>query len=277
MPTIVIDPGHGGIDPGTVGNGYQEKMLVLQTSLLLRDALRRCGFQVIMTRESDTLPLAGGSIGDDLAYRAQLANNNNADLFVSWHVDAASSSDVNGVAVWIHPSTRGTRTDQWAQAIVNGIANSTGQKNRGVYLGDFQVIRDTKMDAVLVESGFITNAVEASNLADTSFQMKEAEGAARAICGIFNIPYNQPVPTPQPSTPTPTPTPTPAPTPTPTPTNQEVWPQWAATAIQNMIDWGIMVGFPDGTWKPDQQVTRAELAVALEKFYEFIRRGGATG
>ncbi|KEO82047.1 N-acetylmuramoyl-L-alanine amidase [Tumebacillus flagellatus] len=273
MPIVVLDPGHGGIDPGTAGNGYQEKMLVLQTSLLLRDALRRCGFQVIMTRESDTLPLPGGSIADDLAYRAQLANQNKADLFVAWHVDSASSSDVNGVAVWIHPSTRGTRTEQWAQAIANGIAANTGQKNRGVYLGDFAVLRDTAMDAVLVESGFITNPTEAANLADTSFQMREAEGAARAICGIFNIPYNAPVPSGQPGTPVPTPAPTPPHAPTPA----EPWPQWARTAIRFMIDNGIMIGFPDGTWKPDGAVTRAEMAVALEKLYEFIRRGGATG
>lgn len=270
MPTVVIDPGHGGRDPGTAGNGYEESMLVLQTGMLLRDALRRCGFRVIMTRESNALPLPNGTIAEDLAYRAQLANGSNADLFVSWHVDSAASSDVNGVAVWIHPSTRGTRTEQLAQTIVNGIAAATGQKNRGVYLGDFQVLRETAADAVLVESGFITNEQEANNLANTHFQMLEAEGAARAICNIFNVPYNQ-LPTPRPDTPAPTPPTPPAPTPV-----KEQWPAWAQESIQHMIDWGIMVGFPDGTWKPNQQVTRAEMAVALEKLYAFLRRGGAS-
>lgn len=256
MPTIVIDPGHGGRDPGTAANGYQEKTLVLQTSLLLRDALVRCGFRVIMTRETDTLPLANGTIDQDLSYRAKIANDNNADLFVAWHVDSTSSTDVSGVAVWIHPSVRGTRTEQWAQTIVNGIAASTGQKNRGVYLGDFQVLRETKMEAVLVESGFITNVEEANNLASPSFQAKEAEGAARAICSLFQVPYNQPPASP--------------------PAAQEAWPDWARDSIAKMISWGVMVGFPDGTWKPDQPVTRAELAVALVKLYDFIRSGGGT-
>ncbi|WP_157721682.1 N-acetylmuramoyl-L-alanine amidase family protein [Tumebacillus avium] len=179
MPLVVIDPGHGGRDPGAVANGFQEKNLVLQTSLLLRDALQRCGFRVIMTRTTDTLPDPNGTIGQDLAYRARLANDAKADLFISWHTDAASTAAVNGVAIWIHPSTREGRTQQWASRIVNAIAAATGQNNRGVYYGDFQVLRDTAMDAVLVESGFITNAAEASRMATRDYQIAAAEGAAR--------------------------------------------------------------------------------------------------
>ena len=104
VPIIVIDPGHGGRDPGAVGNGLQEKNLVLPTALKVRDALRRCGFTVIMTRETDTLPYPSGTIGQDLTYRAQLANRNNADLFISWHADSSSTSTVNGVALWIYPN-----------------------------------------------------------------------------------------------------------------------------------------------------------------------------
>ena len=106
MPLVVIDPGHGGTDPGTVGSGYQEKTLVLQTALRLRDALRRCGFDVIMTRATDTLPLPGGTIAEDLTHRAQIANSASAHLFLSWHVDSVKRPDVNGVAAWIHPSVR---------------------------------------------------------------------------------------------------------------------------------------------------------------------------
>lgn len=98
MPLVVIDPGHGGRDPGTIGNGFQEKTLVLQTALRLRDALRRCGFDVIMTRETDTLPLPGGTIGEDLTHRSQTANAAKAHLYLSWHIDSATRPDVNGVA-----------------------------------------------------------------------------------------------------------------------------------------------------------------------------------
>ncbi|TCP53734.1 N-acetylmuramoyl-L-alanine amidase [Tumebacillus sp. BK434] len=267
MPLVVIDPGHGGRDPGAAGNGYQEKNLVLQTSLLLRDALQRCGFRVIMTRTTDTLPDPDGTIGQDLAYRASIANNAKADLYISWHTDAASSAAVNGSAVWIHPSTRGGRTNQWAERIAAAIASSTGQTNRGVYFGDFQVLRDTVMDAVLVEAGFITNAAEARRMATRDYQIAAAEGAARGVCAIFDLPYNAPArPTPQPGTPS-------TPTPVTPPKQPEVLPAWAEESIRQVIEWGVMTGYEDGTWRPEQAVTRAEMASVLVRFYNFIRSG----
>ncbi|MGB8956868.1 MAG: N-acetylmuramoyl-L-alanine amidase [Tumebacillaceae bacterium] len=277
MPLVVIDPGHGGRDPGTVGNGYEEKTLVLQSALRLRDALRRCGFDVIMTRETDTLPMPGGTIGEDLTHRAQIANGAGAHLYLSWHVDSVNRQDVNGVAAWIHPSARGTRTETIAQRIVNRIAAATGQNNRGVYIGDFAVLRETVMDAVLIEAGFITHVAEVNNLAAPSFQTAQAEGATQAVCDIFGVPY---VPvggtTPSPSVPSPVPV-TPAPTAPAKPVPQTVveeWPEWARDAIRQMIEWNVMVGYEDGTWRPDQTVTRAELASALLRFYNFLRNGG---
>ncbi|HEU4962292.1 MAG TPA: N-acetylmuramoyl-L-alanine amidase [Bacilli bacterium] len=270
MPLVVLDPGHGGRDPGTVGNGYQEKDLVLATSLLIRDALQRCGIRVIMTRQTDTLPLPSGTIGQDLTYRANLANEADADLFLAWHVDYSTNPDVNGVAAWIYPQARGTRTETWAQLIVNAIAQATGQQNRGVYLGDFAVLRETVMDAVLIESGFITNVQEADHLAVPEFQRRAAEAVARAICKIFNLPYVAPV-VPQPTTPPPKPTPTPTPTPLPAPSTDELWPVWAAESIRTVIEWGVMLGYTDGTWRPDKPVTRAELAVVLTRYFDFLQ------
>lgn len=285
MPLVVIDPGHGGRDPGAVANGYQEKNLVLPTSLFLRDALRRSGFDVIMSRETDVLPLANGTIGQDLSYRADIANRAGADLFVSWHADSATSAGVNGVAVWIHPSTRGTRTNLWAQRIVNGIAGATGQANRGVYLGDFAVLRETNMDAVLVEAGFITNPNEAGQLNTTSFQRAQAEGAARAICEIFGVAYQPPAgagggtPPPNPGTGTGTTPPTPTvPTPPTLPTTPtapaENTPIWAQEPIRQVQEWGIMVGDPSGRFRPNDPTTRAELAAVIARLVNFLRNGG---
>lgn len=282
MPTIVIDPGHGGRDPGAVANGFQEKDIVLSTSLKLRDALKRCGFTVIMTRETDVLPYPSGTIGQDLSHRASIANQNNADLFISWHADSYSSATVNGVSVWIHPSTRGARTDQWAQRMVNAMAQETGQSNRGVYIGDFAVLRETNMDAVLVESGFITNPQEAQRLSTPTLQTQQAESTAKALCGIFNLPYVAPAaPTPaRPQQPPPQPpqteqppqgkNPQPA---TPTPDTEEI-PEWAQESIERIRQLGVMNGYPDGTWRPEQTVTRAELAVALMNLYDVLRKEG---
>lgn len=269
MPLVVVDPGHGGRDPGTVGNGSQEKDITLAAAIDLRDALQRCGIQVIMTRTTDSLVMPNGTIGQDLSARADLANRNNVNLFVSWHVDSVSNPEVNGVAAWIYPTTRGTETEAVAQAIVNSIAPATGQLNRGVYRADFAVLRETNMPAVLIESGFITNPKEAARLVTESFRRTQAEATARAICNFFNIPYVAPV------QPTPNPSPSPSPTPTvPTdPFPGEELPSWAKDAILRIYNGGIMTGYEDGTFRAGNPVTRAELAVALVRLYDLVREG----
>lgn len=192
---VVIDPGHGGRDSGAVGRkfGVKEKDINLQAALLLRDALRRCGVKVVMTRETDIWPSHAAFTGQDLEYRAQIANDADADLFVSWHYDAADDSRADGVAVWIHPITRGTQTETWAQKIVTAMAAATGQRDRGVRYGNYQVLRDTAMDAVLIEGGFLTNADEEEKVRDRTFIEKQAEGAARGICAALGVSYVAPV------------------------------------------------------------------------------------
>ncbi|ARU59702.1 hypothetical protein CBW65_00570 [Tumebacillus avium] len=87
---------------------------------------------------------------------------------------------------------------------------------------------------------------------------------------MFDLPYNAPArPTPQPGTPA---TPTPA-TPTNPAPSQEVLPAWAEESIRQVIEWGVMTGYEDGTWRPNQAVTRAEMASVLVRFYNFIRSG----
>lgn len=264
MPLVVVDPGHGGRDPGTTGNGLQEKDITLAVGLELRNALERCGIRVIMTRTQDTLVLPNGTIGQDLTERANIANRNNADLFISWHVDSFTNPDVNGAATWIHPTTRGTQTETVAQLMVNLITQATGQQNRGVYIADFAVLRETNMPAVLVESGFITNAQEASRLARADFRKTQAEATAQAVCQYFGLPYIAPAPPPTPEPPPVTPD---------NPFPGEDLPEWARDAILRIYRAGIMVGYEDGTFRANNPVTRAELATAAVKFYEFLKSG----
>ncbi len=271
MTLVVIDPGHGGRDPGTVGNGLQEKMITLAAAIHLRDALQRCGIQVIMTRTTDSLVLPNGTVSQDLSARAEIANRNKADLFISWHVDSFSNPDVHGISVWIYPSTRGTETERAAQTIVNSVAQATGQTNRRVFVADFAVLRETGMTAVLVESGFLTNPEEANRLASEAFRRIQAEAAARAICEYFNLPYVGP------TQPSPSPTPPPQPTP-PAPVPEEPFPgeelpEWARSAILQVYQTGVMTGYENGTFRAENPVTRAELAVALVRLYDLIRKG----
>lgn len=255
MPLVVIDPGHGGSDPGTVGNGLQEKDITLSAALKLRDALQRSGIKVIMTRTTDSLVLPGGTISQDLSARAEIANSNHADLFISWHVDSYPDPAVNGVATWIYPSTQETRTETVARSIVDSVSSATGQFNRGVKAADFAVLRETNMDAVLLESGFITNPQEAARLGTSDFQMLQAEAVAKAVCGFFGITYAAPPVTPTPGTDT------------------EQWPDWAKDAITRTMQAGVIRGYEDGTFRPNNPVTRAELAVVVTRLYDLLRAG----
>jgi len=189
MPLLVLDPGHGGRDPGACGRNLKEKDVTLRVCLFLRDALERNGFRVLLTRDKDTERVPGVAAGVDLKARAMLANTNGADLYISWHCDASNKPDVNGAAVWIHPSQQDKPAYHKAELIAERLTESSGQKNRGVYYGDYQVLRDTMMDAVLIEGGFITNPAEESLLGSGLFLYKQAEGVAQALCRIYGIPY----------------------------------------------------------------------------------------
>ncbi|MGZ4031783.1 MAG: N-acetylmuramoyl-L-alanine amidase family protein, partial [Tumebacillaceae bacterium] len=169
MPLLVLDPGHGGRDPGALGKRLAEKDVNLKVSLRLRDALKRCGFRVLMTRETDIERVPGVTTAVDLKARAMLANTNAADLYVSWHYDACNDPKVHGVAAWIHLSQRDKPAYAKAELLAQKISDRSGQWNRGVYYGDFQVLRDTMMDAVLIEGGFITNAEEEANMSQDAF------------------------------------------------------------------------------------------------------------
>ncbi|MGZ4163278.1 MAG: N-acetylmuramoyl-L-alanine amidase [Tumebacillaceae bacterium] len=192
MPLLVLDPGHGGRDPGALGKRLAEKDVNLKVSLRLRDALKRCGFRVLMTRETDIERVPGMTTAVDLKARAMLANTNAADLYVSWHYDACNDPKVHGVAAWIHLSQRDKPAYAKAELLAQKISDRSGQWNRGVYYGDFQVLRDTMMDAVLIEGGFITNAEEEANMSQDAFLQLQAEGAAEALCQVFGLPYVAP-------------------------------------------------------------------------------------
>lgn len=185
---ICIDPGHGGADPGAIANGVRECDTNLAIGLRLRDRLVAHGFRVIMTRTTDRLPMGGSDINADLSYRAALANRNSADLFLSIHADSGPPA-ANGVAAWIYPGARGTRTETIAHMLVDSVAAFTGQLNRGVRDGDFCVLRETTMDAVLMEMFFITNPDEARLAVTEEYQSKAVEGLVNGICRAFGIRY----------------------------------------------------------------------------------------
>ncbi len=169
---VVIDPGHGGPDPGAVGiGGLREKDVVLPISLQVASLLEQQGIQVVLTRQDDR--------DLDLAPRVQIAQRANANLFVSIHANAISMSrpDVNGLETYYY-SNSGLAL---AQTIHRNMLQGTGMNDRGVRQARFYVLRNTSMPAVLLETGFVTGRDDAARLADPAFRARMAEAIARGI------------------------------------------------------------------------------------------------
>lgn len=169
---IVVDPGHGGHDPGTIAsNGGYEKDVNLSVASKLAGILQRRGHQVTMTRQGDRYI--------ELESRAAIANQRDADLFVSIHADSVSDPSVQGFTVYI-ANDASRESQQVAQAIVRAM-KTTGLDSRGVRREDYRVLVKTSGPAVLVELGYMSNLREVRKLQDSDFQNRLAVAIAAGI------------------------------------------------------------------------------------------------
>lgn len=175
-PLIILDPGHGGSDEGAKVHFFMEKSLTLMTSLLLRKHLTEMGYRVIMTRSKDVfIPLHR---------RVSIANKTKAVLFVSVHYNSSPSPDAHGIEIFYYNGNQPARAQQSRKLgnfILKELISQTHALSRGVKSGNFHVIRETSMPAVLVEGGFMTNKEERSNLRDKGYLEKIAKGTALGI------------------------------------------------------------------------------------------------
>jgi len=173
---VTIDPGHGGHDPGAIGvGGLREKDVILPISQEVARLLAKQGVTVRMTRSDDRFVTLQG--------RAEMANRDRADIFVSIHANAATSP-ANGVETFYHPSSAAGRA--LAQSIQESAIRRTGLKNRGVKQANFYVLRNTGMPAALVEVGFVTGYEDAARLRDPQFRQLMAEAIAEGILNYIN-------------------------------------------------------------------------------------------
>lgn len=205
--TIVIDPGHGGKDPGAVnGKGLCEKQITLAIGKKLKEKLDQ-NYQVFLTREDDTyLTLKG---------RTEYAIQQKADLFVSIHVNSWGNSHASGIETYylslasdesakrtaaienavaeqnindleslvtmILKDTKVEESRRFAELVQESIVDTVKPIDRGVKRAPFIVLIGRKMPAILVETGFISNPKEAKLLSSGSYQDKIAEAIADAI------------------------------------------------------------------------------------------------
>ncbi len=217
---VVLDAGHGGKDPGNLGNGFKEKNIALSIVLKIGKELNKLdGVKVLYTRTTDKFV--------DLHERGAIANRADADLFVSLHCDAWTQSQVNGASTFVLGTKRSEtnfnvakrenevifleddyeknyegydpnspesliglmlmtedyldQSIQLASYIQNNFTNQLKRKNRGVKQEGFIVLHQTYMPSVLIETGFLTNKKEGRYLNSSKGQLDMANAIKDAI------------------------------------------------------------------------------------------------
>jgi len=178
---VFIDPGHGGKDPGTCGNGLQEKNIVLDLAMRLAKALENYNCQIMLSRHKDVYV--------DNGDRAKAANAWGADLYFSIHVNGHTNINANGYEDFTYLSVPPETTDirKAVHTKLSSVWFNAGRANRGMKTANFQVLRETRMSAVLVENGFITNPQDAELLKQESFRQDLAEAMAAGIADALNL------------------------------------------------------------------------------------------
>ena len=207
--TIVIDPGHGGKDPGALGRGtLEEKGIVLSISHKLREILTERGYIVLMTRDTNRfIPLKK---------RTEFATQHKADIFLSIHANGSKSSRANGIETYYLDVTstdkaaekiaaqenansgysiqeletllkglirqsKSEDSKRLARHVQQALVQTTGAVNRGVKHARFVVLIGTKVPAILIETGFVSNPVEGRKLSTTAYQYKIATAIAQGV------------------------------------------------------------------------------------------------
>lgn len=170
--TVVIDAGHGGKDGGSVWNGLIEKRLCLDVAKRVEAALKSRGLKTVMTRRTDTFV--------ELEQRARIANRVPSSIFVSIHFNGSRKTIISGGETY-YRSPRG-------KLLASAISRSTKSKvpggSRGIFNADYKVLRETKMPAVLVECGYISNKREAARCADPAHRQKLADAIVSGLLAV---------------------------------------------------------------------------------------------
>lgn len=177
---IIVDAGHGAEDEGaktTQKPIYSEKNFNLVTARFVEQQLKQKGYHPLMTREKDVFV--------SLMDRAKLPQLDNHDLFVSVHFNSAPSPQAEGIEVFYyrdenHPA-RTQASKALAESVLKYVIKETGAKSRGVKHGNYCVIRETDVPAILVEGGFLTHPEELEKIKDPKYLKKLAWGITQGL------------------------------------------------------------------------------------------------
>jgi N-acetylmuramoyl-L-alanine amidase len=174
--TIVIDAGHGGFDRGGIpGQRIPEKEMTLDVAQRLKGVLTAAGYHVVMTRDSDVFV--------PLATRVAIANSYRNAIFVCIHFNSAKRAGADGIETYFYSRD----SLPLASAVHYFVAGGAPSPNRGVRRRGYYVLRKTRIPAVLVECGFLTNPTEGGYVESTSYRQKLATEIATGIRGRSSV------------------------------------------------------------------------------------------
>lgn len=174
---VFIDPGHGGSDPGAVSR-IKEAEYTLTYALELGRILTGLGIQVKYSRATDVYV--------SLAERAKMANQWGADYYISIHFNAGG-----GVGIETFALAAGGNAEKLAKAIQAPLISSTGMVDRGVKFANFQVLRDTKMPAILIEGGFV-DSTDADKIKTEANLQNFVRGVSKGLCAFLGVAWEDP-------------------------------------------------------------------------------------
>ncbi len=174
--TVVIDAGHGGYDHGGIpGQRIPEKEMTLDVAQRLKGLLAASGYRVVMTRDSDVFV--------PLPTRVAIANSYQNGIFVCIHFNSANRIGADGIETYFYSRD----SLPLASAVHYFVAGGAPSPNRGVRRRGYYVLRKTKIPAVLVECGFLTNPNEGQYAQSPSYRQKLAEEIAAGVRGRFSV------------------------------------------------------------------------------------------
>ncbi len=187
---VVVDPGHGGEDSGLSGNGLSEADISADIALRVEGRLAAIGTQVLLTRQVGPGFSGGTSVSSpDENARAAFANEVGADLVVSIHADAATSSTPNGCATFFYGAGQfgggSLLGAAFAELLQAEIVARTDLVDCGAHPKTWDLLRRTRMPAVRIECGYLTNDRDSDRLGDPAFRDALAEGIAAAVTAFF--------------------------------------------------------------------------------------------
>lgn len=203
LPTVVLDPGHGGNDEGTKWRGIAESDVTLDVARRVEGLLQIAGFPTVLTRTSNVYV--------PLSERARVANQYDDALFLSFHFNSDRDPDSNGIETyyakrkvalnpewaWIGMFNRPEPIEEDNSEVLAGAVHAsmitrTDARNRGMRARDYYVVRHTRCPAVLIEGGFLSNAFEAELLSTDAYKQRLAIGIAE---GVMSYQKQRPRPT----------------------------------------------------------------------------------